>query len=82
MTKNNTGEAILISAMIFCYLYFKPTSFLVLAGMLILIIISVFTWVMISGEIRDEGNELKFEQLRLQNKKLRIEIEKLEKELK
>ena len=79
MTKNNIGEAIVIVGVIFSYLYFKPTSFILVAGMTALIIISVATWNTISTEIRDEGNKLEFEKTKLEIRKLEEEIKQMRK---
>jgi len=77
MTKNNIGEAILIVGIMFCYLYFRPTSLILVAGMTALIIISVATWNTISTEIRDEGNKLEFEKTKLEIRKLEEEIKQM-----
>ena len=72
--KNNIGEAILISAVLFYYFYFRPTDSYSIFILIIAFILPLFTWSYISHTIRDKQNELEF-------RKLELEIEKLEREL-
>jgi len=80
MTKNNIGEAILMSIIIFCALYFdlKIEGYIFLA---IIFLIPLFTWVKIDSKTRETSNNFAMEEARLKNEKLRLEIKKLKKEL-
>jgi len=78
--KNNTGEAILISAIIFCFLYFRPSEAWTNVGLLILMFFAICTWVMYDDEIGNRRNNLDIRRRELENRKLELEIKKLEKE--
>jgi len=80
MTKHNTGEAILISAMVFCALYFE-LELLGLIALALITILPLLSWVTVSNSIRDESNTLEFQRMRLENTKLELQIQKLKKEL-
>lgn len=80
MEKNNVGEAILISTVIVCLLYFE-TSTLQFMILLVLALVPFFTWVTIDKETRNIQNQFAQEESRLKNEKLRLEIKKLKKEL-
>jgi len=81
MAKSNVGEAILMSTIIFCILYFDIPAF----GIAILIpifLLPLFTWTTLDEKTREISNSFAYEESRLKNEKLSIEIEKLKKELK
>jgi len=73
MIKNNIGEAIFISSLLFIIFYFKPEPILNIL-LWIFMLIPIMTWSYTSSKIRDKTNELSW-------KKTELEIKKLEKEL-